>query len=286
MMTKYEAAKRILAESNLPPSQVDNLETLELQVLDLGLKLYPTRARDCDLNDPEKAKCSVRMYAETIQGVAKFLLVVGADIHNFRMTTLRRYLEVPPEMQLDDVIARLATRDCDVVHDDAPGSEHFGKNQNTEKGKEEGKEEKSPHTPLKEKGKAEREKEEIVIPSARACAREDEQKPLEDFEAFFDEFWGEYPSGRKVGKKKCRAKLLSRYKNAEDPTKFTVEVMAGLDAWLKCEQWLDGYPPNAETFINREQWKDDPPDKCPERGKQRGVSQTANVKSTRAKGLW
>ena len=69
--------------------------------------------------------------------------------------------------------------------------------------------------------------------------------------AEFERFWGIYP--KKIGKKKC----LSLWMNGD--FKHQVNFLVG-DVRTRLEQdqqWIDGYAPNPQTYLNGERWNDD-----------------------------
>jgi len=290
-MTKYECAQQFLKLESLPPKQLDNLEVLERQIIDIGLRFYTSKIVNLDDLSLESAKEKLKELASSVHFLAKMLLVAGCDIHHFRAVSLARFIEVPPEMQIDDIISRLAARDCDSAHEDTEDVALFGENAIQEKGKEEEKEKIPPHPPIEKKGE-ESQKE----PPSRARARKGRKstrltKAEKDlFKGFFNTFWEEYPTGRKVDrygpKYGCEAKLLRHFKKAKDKEAFVREFLESFHKYLACPDWGAGYIPLTTTFINQQRWKEKPRESRTGGEVQRGVSQTANVKSNRAGGLW
>ena len=71
--------------------------------------------------------------------------------------------------------------------------------------------------------------------------------------AEFERWWGLYP--KKIAKKKCLALWLNN--NIEGSV---IACLVIDDTRMRLEldqQWIDGYAPNPQTYLNGERWNDD-----------------------------
>ena len=67
----------------------------------------------------------------------------------------------------------------------------------------------------------------------------------------FPDFWEAYP--KKIGKKACQKKWKSRRLDAKADM-----IIADVENRKKNDgQWIEGFAPNPETYINGDRWNDD-----------------------------
>lgn len=67
----------------------------------------------------------------------------------------------------------------------------------------------------------------------------------------FNDFWKEYPSNRKVGRKPCEAKW---HRNGYD--KIADKIISHVKTMKSSKEWKEGFNPNPLTYINQERWED------------------------------
>lgn len=94
-----------------------------------------------------------------------------------------------------------------------------------------------------------------------ACARACEEDAK--LAGMFDEFWKAYPSAcpRKSNKAKCLKKYLTLLKDAKNPSSLHKTILAGLDRWTRCIDWVedDGKFIKAPlVWLNQRNWEDSP----------------------------
>lgn len=91
------------------------------------------------------------------------------------------------------------------------------------------------------------------------------QNTRSEFDQWFNStFWKTYPGRRKSLKAKCADKLWRHASKAKSLQAFFGEVMAGLDCWMRTEDWQKGggeFVPMPQTWINQRSWE---PDNLPE----------------------
>ena len=112
--------------------------------------------------------------------------------------------------------------------------------------KQEGKEGKSPHTPLK--GEIQEEKKDTP---QRGRARED------GFEGLFERFWTAYPGPRKTDKRKCREKFAAILRESGEPDAMLQRMLDGIDRWRKSRDWSEdggAYICAPLVWLNNERW--------------------------------
>ena len=68
-------------------------------------------------------------------------------------------------------------------------------------------------------------------------------------EAAFEAFWEKWP------KRQARPGALKAWKKI--PVAEYVPLMAGLEKWLKSDQWTRGVIPHAATWLNEKRWQDE-----------------------------
>lgn len=78
-----------------------------------------------------------------------------------------------------------------------------------------------------------------------------ERKAPNQVSSEFDKFWNIYP--KKVGKKNCLRKWKAR--KLDDESNLIIQNV--LERVANDRQWLEGYAPNPETYINGDRWKDE-----------------------------
>ena len=105
--------------------------------------------------------------------------------------------------------------------------------------KQEGKEGKSPHTPLK--GEIQEKKKDAP---QRVRARED------GFDGLFERFWTAYPGPRKTDRRKCREKFAAILRESGEPDAMLQRMLDGIDRWRKSalEHVRRRLPHALETF--------------------------------------
>ena len=112
--------------------------------------------------------------------------------------------------------------------------------------KQEGKEGKSPHTPLK--GEIQEKKKDAP---QRGRARED------GFEGLFERFWTAYPGPRKTDKRKCREKFAAILRESGEPDAMLQRMLDGIDRWRKSRDWSEdggAYICAPLVWLNNERW--------------------------------
>lgn len=67
----------------------------------------------------------------------------------------------------------------------------------------------------------------------------------------FNDFWKEYPSNRKVGRKPCEAKW-----NRNGYDKIADKIISHVKTMKLSKEWKEGFNPNPLTYINQERWED------------------------------
>ncbi len=72
----------------------------------------------------------------------------------------------------------------------------------------------------------------------------------ENYTEDFEVFWKAYP--RKVGKQKCQAIWIKK----KPPLDL---CMQALQWQIKSDNWVSGFIPNPETYLNQGRWEDEPP---------------------------
>lgn len=68
----------------------------------------------------------------------------------------------------------------------------------------------------------------------------------------FNDFWKEYPSNRKVGRKPCEVKWQRKGLD-----KIADKIILHVKNMKLTKQWKDGFNPAPLTYINQERWEDD-----------------------------
>ena len=68
----------------------------------------------------------------------------------------------------------------------------------------------------------------------------------------FNDFWKEYPSNRKVGRKPCETKWK---RNNLD--KIADKIINHVKEMSKTKSWKEGFNPSPLTYINQERWEDE-----------------------------
>lgn len=68
----------------------------------------------------------------------------------------------------------------------------------------------------------------------------------------FNDFWKEYPSNRKVGRKPCEVKWQRKCLD-----KIADKIILHVKNMKLTKQWKDGFNPAPLTYINQERWEDD-----------------------------
>jgi len=99
--------------------------------------------------------------------------------------------------------------------------------------------------------------EQVDTPETEAETNKTEKAlvPAARTESFFEAFWKAFPArpGKaKVGKKPCAAKWKARNLDA-----IGEQIIANVE-WQKKfnKEWVEGYCPNPETYINQDRWAD------------------------------
>lgn len=72
-----------------------------------------------------------------------------------------------------------------------------------------------------------------------------------DQEQQFALFWKKYP------KKTAKIDAWERWKRLNPDPELFAQIMAGLDMWLRSEQWGRGVIPHPATWLNKKRWKDE-----------------------------
>ena len=112
--------------------------------------------------------------------------------------------------------------------------------------KQEGKEGKSPHTPLK--GEIQEKKKDTP---QRGRAR------VDGFEDLFERFWTAYPGPRKTDKRKCREKFAAILRESGEPDAMLRRMLDGIDRWRKSRDWSEdggAYICAPLVWLNNERW--------------------------------
>jgi hypothetical protein len=79
-----------------------------------------------------------------------------------------------------------------------------------------------------------------------------QKEASEPFGSRFDEFWEAYPSAGRQAKKLCKQKWRAKHLNAKAD-----QILADLaDRAKHHEKWINGYVPNASTYLTQERWTD------------------------------
>lgn len=68
----------------------------------------------------------------------------------------------------------------------------------------------------------------------------------------FNDFWKEYPSNRKVGRKPCETKWKRKGLD-----KIADKIIGHVKAMKITKSWMDGFNPAPLTYINQERWEDE-----------------------------
>src|SRR5262249_9589572 len=85
-------------------------------------------------------------------------------------------------------------------------------------------------------------------------ARIEPTQPAGEFEiatkeAAFEAFWEKWP------RKQMKLRALGNWKRI--PISEYIPLMAGLEKWLKSDQWRRGVIPHAATWLNEKRWQDE-----------------------------
>lgn len=107
-------------------------------------------------------------------------------------------------------------------------------------------------------GAIERDGDIVTVNNWKVYQKDDKAKPLTPCKTTptpgFVRFWQVWPSNdRKVNKKGCLAKWHERKLEAKAD-----EIVAGVEGWMKCEQWQEGFIPMPITWLNQERWNEVP----------------------------
>lgn len=70
----------------------------------------------------------------------------------------------------------------------------------------------------------------------------------------FERFWSAYPKGHGVKKL-----AYDEWKKIAPDDEMVEEIMAGLEAWKRCQRWRDGFIKDAERFVKHHMWESAPP---------------------------
>jgi hypothetical protein len=68
----------------------------------------------------------------------------------------------------------------------------------------------------------------------------------------FNDFWKEYPSNRKVGRKPCEVKWQRKGLD-----KIADKIINHVREMSKTKSWKEGFNPAPLTYINQERWEDE-----------------------------
>jgi hypothetical protein len=68
----------------------------------------------------------------------------------------------------------------------------------------------------------------------------------------FNDFWKEYPSNRKVGRKPCEVKWQRKGLD-----KIADKIINHVKEMSKTKSWKEGFNPAPLTYINQERWEDE-----------------------------